>query len=508
VALVAADVTTYSLLRSFLFRRVDQTLDTTAIPIERLLAEPLARVAFGPTRLHLGKRPPSFAPGSLAALAPGTFVQLRRADGSTIIPSVAQPAIFPGGKSSTPRLPARIPVSSSLKDNGSPLYFTVRSTQAGGPQFRVRVAFAAGRELIVAAPLGDTIGTLHRLLAVELVVTLIALTAAGLLGLWVVTLGLRPLRAMERSADAIAGGVFDERVAGESSRTEVGQLARTLNVMLERIQGAFTERDAKEAALRDSEERMRHFVADASHELRTPLAAVSAYAELFDRGAERNEADLRRLIDGIRRESGRMGTLVEELLLLARLDEGRPITTEPVDLVSLAVEAMQTAQTVGAAWPIAVEVEEPVEALGERDALRRVLDNLLLNVRTHTPPGTAATITLTRQRDLAVIEVADDGPGFAAGQAEELFARFFRGDPSRSRAHGGGAGLGLAIVQAIVVAHGGRVSAHARPGGGALFTVSLPASDRGAVLAGPGGSAETEQAPHHASLSRDTETCP
>ena len=134
-------------------------------------------------------------------------------------------------------------------------------------------------------------------------------------------------------------------------------------------------------------------------------------------------------------------------------------------------------ETVGADWPIAVEVDEPVEALGERDALRRVLDNLLLNVRTHTPEGTEATITLTRLGDLAVIEVADNGPGFAAEQAEELFARFFRGDSSRSRVHGG-AGLGLSIVQAIVVAHGGRVSAHARSGGGAVFTVCLPAPDR------------------------------
>ena len=476
VALVAADVTTYSLLRSFLLQRIDQTLDTTASSIDRMLAGPPARSSAGSAHSSAGNQPSSRGPGSLASLAPGTFVQLREADGVTIIPSVAQSAIVPGGKSYTPKLPAKFALRFNPNRDGPPRYFTVSSIQAHGPQFRVRVDPEGGRELIVATPLGDSIATLHRLLAVELVVTLVALTAASLLGWWLVTVGLRPLRTMERSADAIAAGEFNERVAGESSRTEVGRLARALNVMLERIQGAFAERDATENALRASEERMRRFVADASHELRTPLAAVSAYAELFGRGAERNEADLHRVIGGIRHESGRMGNLVEELLLLARLDEGRPITIEPVDLVSLSVEAMQTAQTVGADWPITLEVDEPVEALGERDALRRVLDNLLLNVRTHTPEGTGATITLTRLGDLAVIEVADNGPGFAADQAEELFARFFRGDSSRSRAHGG-AGLGLAIVGAIVAAHGGRVSAHLGPhGGGAVFTICLPAA--------------------------------
>ena len=177
--------------------------------------------------------------------------------------------------------------------------------------------------------------------------TAAALLAAGLLGWWLVRVGLRPLRAMERSADAIAAGELDQRVAGENERTEVGRLARALNVMLARIQSAFAERDATERDLRASEERMRHFVADASHELRTPLAAVSAYAELFERGADHNEADLGRVMSGIRAESGRMKALVEDLLLLARLDEGRPIEREPVELVGLAAEAAQTAQTIG-----------------------------------------------------------------------------------------------------------------------------------------------------------------
>ena len=305
--------------------------------------------------------------------------------------------------------------------------------------------------------------------------TAVALLAAGLLGWWLVRVGLRPLRAMERSAGSIAAGELDQRLAGENDKTEVGRLARTLNVMLGRIQSAFAERDATERDLRASEARMRHFVADASHELRTPLAAVSAYAELFERGADHHEADLARVMSGIRSESGRMKALVEDLLLLARLDEGRPIEKEPVELVVLAAEAVQTAQTVGAAWPVHIEATEPVETTGDRDRLRQVLDNLLVNVRTHTPEGTSTTVRLSRDDGSAVVEVADDGPGLGCEQADQVFERFYRADPSRSRVHGG-AGLGLSIVQAIVAAHGGQVSAGVAPGGGAVFTVRLPAA--------------------------------
>ena len=469
VALVAADVTTYSLLRSFLYSRVDQTLDTTAFSVARSLQ---GNPAPPSGALH---SPPQPTPGSLSALAPGTFVEERSATGA-IVPSVGQPAIAPGGKTYSPRLPARIATSATEGRGSRAVYFTVSSTQSGGPQFRVRAAkLDDGRQLIVAAPLGDTVGTLHRLLAVELAVTAAALLAAGLLGWWLVRVGLRPLRAMERSADAIAAGELDQRVAGENDRTEVGRLARALNVMLTRIQSAFAERDATERDLRASEERMRHFVADASHELRTPLAAVSAYAELFERGADHNEADLGRVMSGIRAESGRMKALVEDLLLLARLDEGRPIERDPVELVGLAAEAAQTAQTIAAAWPVRLDAEQPVETMGDRDRLRQVLDNLLVNVRTHTPAGTSTTIRLSRCDDLAVVEVADDGPGLDPEQASQVFERFYRADPSRSRAHGG-AGLGLAIVEAIVTAHGGQVSAGAAPGGGAVFTIRLPAA--------------------------------
>ncbi len=469
VALVAADVTTYSLLRSFLFDRVDQTLDTTYFSVERTVRGNPA------PRTGSAQKPPGPSPGSLSAVAPGTFVQERSAS-DAVLPSIGQPAIAPGGKTFAPKLPAHIRGLTARGRGGGAVYFTVSSTQAGGSQFRVRAALLDnGRQLIVATPLGDTVGTLHRLLAVELAVTLVALLAAGLLGWWLVRVGLRPLRAMERSADEIAAGEPHQRLAGENDRTEVGRLARALNVMLGRIQTAFAERDATERDLRASEARMRHFVADASHELRTPLAAVSAYAELFERGANHHETDLGRVMSGIRGESARMKSLVEDLLQLARLDEGRPVEREPVELVGLAAEAVQTARTVASAWPVHLDAEEPVETMGDRDRLRQVLDNLLVNVRTHTPAGTSTTVRLSRLDDVAVVEVADDGPGLDGEQASQVFERFYRADPSRSRVHGG-AGLGLSIVKAIVTAHGGQVSAGSAPGGGAVFTVRLPAA--------------------------------
>jgi two-component system OmpR family sensor kinase len=243
--------------------------------------------------------------------------------------------------------------------------------------------------------------------------------------------------------------------------------------MLGRIEDAFVARDATETELRRSEARMRQFVADASHELRTPLAAVSAYAELFGRGADRHPDDLARLLRGIRSEAARMQQLVEDLLTLAHLDEGRPLEQAPVELVSLAAEAIEAAVTVGPAWPVRLEATEPTEVIADRARLRQVFDNLLANVRAHTPTGTTTTVSIGRDSGQAVCRVEDDGPGIPAEQLEHVFERFYRADVSRARS-GAGAGLGLSIVGAIVAAHGGAVEAEQRPGGGARLSVRLP----------------------------------
>ena len=216
--------------------------------------------------------------------------------------------------------------------------------------------------------------------------------------------GLHPLAEVEATADAIADGDLDRRVPGDDAKTEVGRLALAFNTMLGRIQDAFAARDATEA-------RLRRFVADASHELRTPVAAVSAYAELFERGANVRPDDLGRVMTGIRAETARMGDLVEDLLLLARLDEGRPLEQEPVELVTVAAQAIDASRAVGPDWPMQLDAAHPVEVMGDAARLRQVFDNLLGNVRSHTPPGTATTVRLFEDGDEAVIEVADNGPG-------------------------------------------------------------------------------------------------
>jgi two-component system OmpR family sensor kinase len=327
--------------------------------------------------------------------------------------------------------------------------------------------------LVIAIPIGDTTSTLHTLFLIELAVTAGALVLALAGGWWLVRLGLRPLEDVERTADAIAAGNLDQRVPGADDTTEVGRLARALNVMLERIETAFAARVASEARLKESDQHLRQFVADASHELRTPIAAVAAYAELFERGASKNAQDLPRVVSGIRSETARMERLVNDLLTLARLDEGAPLQILPTELVGLCAEAVHTATTVGPLWPVTFTATHPVEVLGDPTRLRQVVDNLLANVRAHTPEGTTTTVRVEQVGTMAQLVVRDSGPGMPSEDAARVFERFYRVDPARGRAHGG-TGLGLSIVSAIVHAHGGTVSAESAPDNGMTVTVSIP----------------------------------
>ena len=473
LALLGAGIATYSELRSSLYDRVDRSLASIRAPAER-----------GPPRGGPGG--PGGGPGGQGGLdgfspaGQGAFVQRRAPDGSVISSQIPRDL---QGREVTLDLPPIIEGFGATHRSGRrERYFTVGSSP-NGTAWRVRAVELGDRgQLVVALPLDDVEATLDRLVAVEIGVALAALAAAAAAGWWLVRLGLRPLGQIEATAEAIAAGQLDRRVPGEGSRTEVGRLAGVLNRMLGRIQAAFAARDATEAELRRSEDRMRRFVADASHELRTPLAAVAAYAELFERGASSRPEDLARSMAGIRAETTRMAELVDDLLLLARLDEGRPLRREPVELVGLAAEAVAAARAVGPEWPVELKAAEPVEVDGDASRLRQVLDNLLANVRAHTPPGTAVTVSVGQSDGAGVLEVADDGPGMTADQAARAFERFYRADPSRSRRHGG-AGLGLAIVAAIVAAHGGEVAARSDPGRGATFTARLPLATRPAVEA-------------------------
>ncbi|HWE71189.1 MAG TPA: HAMP domain-containing sensor histidine kinase [Acidimicrobiales bacterium] len=492
VALIIAGITMYTSLSSFLNNRVDQTLQTT-------------NAAFGGSEHTPGFGPPpgGTVPGSTGGgqpptgtsaprFAPGLFVERITAAGVT---TEVQKASEPGGHQYTPSLPANLFSSFSTKPTGSSEFLTTASSQASGPQFRVLVSKTSdGDLLVIGQTLDSTAETLQQLLWIDLAVTGGALIVALLLGLWLVRVGLRPLREVELTAEAIAEGDLTRRVPGEEQRTEVGRLARVLNMMLGRIQRAFADRDATEAQLRRSEERLRRFVADASHELRTPVAAVSAYAELYARGAAEHPEDVGRFIAGIQGESERMKRLIEDLLLLARLDEGLPIEHQPVELVSVVAEAIEAGRAVGPEWPLTLRATGPVEVLGDRLRLRQVVDNLLSNVRAHAPAGTHTVVSVTSDGATAVVEVADDGPGLSAEQAAQVFERFYRADPSRTRTSGG-SGLGLSIVWSIVTAHYGTIVASPGPAGGAVFTVTLPASTEEMANGSAGEVADTPTDP-------------
>ncbi|HSZ37520.1 MAG TPA: HAMP domain-containing sensor histidine kinase [Acidimicrobiales bacterium] len=387
-------------------------------------------------------------------------------------------AAYVGDHSYRPQLPTTITGFTTQPDGSQTVYFTTGSIASGGPAFRVQATKVVGGPFqgdiaVQAQPLTDQTGTLHTLFLTELAVTAGAIVLALFGGWWLVRLGLRPLADVEATADAIAAGNLDQRVPGADEPTEVGRLARALNVMLERIQNAFDARVRSESRLKQNEQHLRQFVADASHELRTPIAAVSAYAELFERGAGTRSEDLPRIAAGIRTETARMDRLVSDLLTLARLDEGVPMEREPVELVALVSEGVHTATAVGPGWPVRFWAPHPVEVTGDKDRLRQVVDNLLANVRAHTPEGTAVTVRVDQVGDQAEIEVRDAGPGMPGDEARRIFERFYRSDPARARTRGG-SGLGLSIVAAIVEAHGGTVTASSAPGQGMAVTVRIP----------------------------------
>jgi two-component system, OmpR family, sensor kinase len=461
--LAAADLATYAALRSFLLGRVDQQLGAAHRGVERALG---------------GHVDPRWL-RQLGQAAPGAFVQWRDGGGQVVDAPAGRVGASPP---SSPLLPERLPAPRPGDGGEEAAYLTVPAAGRGGPAWRARVApFALGQgTLVVALPLGDVDATLRRLLLVEALVTATVLAAAVAVGLWLVRLGLRPLDDIGAIAATIAKGDLSRRVARSDPDTEVGRLGQALNGMLGQIEAAFAERRASEARLRQSDERLRRFAGDASHELRTPLAAIRGYAELFRRGADRHPEDLARLLRRIESEAARMGGLVDDLLLLARLDQGRPLERHPVDLGAVAAEAVEAARAVEPGRPLGlgIGVTDSVEVLGDRDRLRQVVDNLLANVRAHTPPGTAARVQVWSDAAAGsgVVEVADEGPGLTIEQAERVFERFYRADSSRSRtpAGSGGSGLGLSIVAAIAAAHGGRALVRSTPGDGAVFRVELP----------------------------------
>ena len=346
--------------------------------------------------------------------------------------------------------------------------FTVGSERSG-TRYRVMatdVGPGPGGALVVGLPLDDVDAAVERLTAVAVASTLAVLAVLALVTWWVIRLGVLPLKRMTSTATAVAAGDLSHRMPDAADGTEAAELGTALNTMLGRIQHAFDERSR-------SEDKLRRFVADASHELRTPVTTIRGYAELHRTGGLTDPDELAEAMRRTEQEAVRMGTLVDDLLLLARLDQGRPLERAPVDLAAIARDAVRDARAVDPERSVEAAVDGPVPVLGDDGRLRQVAANLVGNALVHTPPGTAVTVRATRDGDRAVLEVTDAGPGLPPEVAAHAFERFYRGDPSRSR-HRGGSGLGLAIVQATVEAHGGTVALRSAPGAGTTVRVELP----------------------------------
>jgi two-component system OmpR family sensor kinase len=357
---------------------------------------------------------------------------------------------------------------------------TVRSEDRSTAWRVTTVDLPGGSTAVLGINLERDQEVIGRLVRIEVVVGLVVLALLGAAGYVLVRNSLRPLAAVERTAQAIAAGDLSRRVPPGDPRTEVGRLSTALNGMLARIESAFRAQQRSEEEARASEQRMRRFVADASHELRTPLTSIRGFAELYRQGAVSAPEDVRRLLERIEDEGARMGLLVEDLLLLARLDQHRPLALAPVDLAQLAADAVHDARAVQPERPITLHLDDSLAdapvVQGDEARLRQVLGNLVGNALTHTPPGTRITVTVSQDAGApgtVVLQVADEGPGMTSEAAERAFERFYRADESRTRA-AGGTGLGLAIVSSLVTAHGGSVTVDTAPGEGAVFTVRLP----------------------------------
>jgi two-component system, OmpR family, sensor kinase len=330
-----------------------------------------------------------------------------------------------------------------------------------------------GFSVVLGAPLSSVDRSLVALVR-SLVLVGLAVLAVTLLVAWLlIRRNLRPLERITGTAEQISAGDMSQRVEVTEAHSEVGRLGDAFNTMLDQIQGAFESQRAALVAKERSETQLRQFVADASHELRTPLTAVRGYAELYRAGGLAEDEALDQAMSRIGTESRRMAALVEDLLLLARLDQGRPLREDEVVLSDLVNDAVADARAVEPDRRINGEVEPGVVVRGDEDRLRQVIGNLMTNVRVHTPPSTPVDVALAARDGVSELRVTDHGPGVDPEHVEHVFDRFYRADTGRSR-DTGGAGLGLSIAASVALAHGGTIAYSDTPGGGATFTLTLP----------------------------------
>ena len=345
--------------------------------------------------------------------------------------------------------------------------FTVGAASGDDVRYRVRTfEVSPGVYWVKAIPLTDVDDTIGNLITVELIAGAIVLALLAAVAWWVVRLGIRPIKQMTRTAEQIASGDLSPRVPEAPASTEAGQLGSALNHMLERLDVAFTERA-------ESQDRLRRFVADASHELRTPVTTIRGYAELYRVGGLADRTELDEAMRRTEQEAVRMARLVDDLLSLAKHDQGRPLEQQPVDLTLLVADAARDAGAVDPDRPITTQLDGPVVVSGDEDRLRQVVANIVGNALVHTPPASPIELRVATNGTGAQIAVIDHGPGMTADVAARVTQRFYRADPARARDRGG-SGLGMSIADAAVAAHGGAIEVESAPGQGTTVTVTLP----------------------------------
>jgi len=459
LGLLTTGAASWYALHNYLVGRVDQSVGASSQDVARALAS-------------VGRFPCS-SPDQLGQLS-SAYVRALDPTGAV----VGQCTLGPpdANESDTPQLPHW----NLAQTAAHPDPFTVPSA-SGGHDWRVAAALVGNGQgtVFVATSLADVDSTIAQLLVIELIGGLVVVLLLGALGYALVRRSLRPLVAVEEAAEDIAAGDLTRRVPELDPTTEVGRLSHSFNTMLGRIEAAFRAREESEAAAKVSEERMRRFVADASHELRTPLTSIRGFAELYRQGAVPDPADIGRIMRRIEDQATRMGLLVEDLLMLARLDQQRPLDLEPVDLLTIASEAVQDARALEPDRPVQLVVADagpPPVVRGDETRLRQVVGNLMSNALTHTPPGTPITVSVRAEGGFGELSVADTGPGMTQEDAEHVFERFYRADSSRTRTSGG-TGLGLSIAAALVAAHDGSLTVRTAPGEGATFSLRVPSID-------------------------------
>jgi two-component system OmpR family sensor kinase len=463
-ALVAADLAAYVALRSFLMARAGDQLVAATGQVFKLSQDRSLGSADIVAQLEIGKA----QTGAYAVYdASGSML-------ANIAAARSSKQVLP-----LPQYPSFEAIARTKVQKGSntePLVVpstTIPASAGGFDYLATSFTTSDGGLIVVAYPLDEVADTLGQLGAIELLVTALVLVIVLLISSRLVRVALRPLTAIEDTATRISEGELARRVKTVDPRTEVGRLGLAFNTMVTRLEAALVARER-------SEQRLRQLVTDASHELRTPLTSIRGYAELFRRGADRRPPDLARAMNGIEAESERMGRLVDELLTLARLDEGQGMPPGDADLVPVVRDAVEAALATEPDRRISLALPPTALVLADAGRLRQVIDNLLANVRVHTAPGTPARVSVAEDAANWVLEVADDGPGMTEDARLRAFERFYRADPSRSR-DSGGSGLGLAIVAAIAQAYGGEVAVDSAPGHGARFRISLPRTDRPAI---------------------------